>query len=225
MPRKRAAQTRSKSGATPPKRATATRRRSEQFLQIFIRHLFDSNWNATTALERTELECGQDPGDRGNLRRRAFRLLNSDEVKQALETHAEAAVLSASEVLMRVSDHARADIDDCYDDEGNFSLAKARERGVTHLVKSLTTEESPIFDDGEVIGVRKKVRAEIHDSQKALQLLMRYHHLLTEFRAARDLPKDREGLTQYIIGEFARVNGVSADEAQKMIQQMPAKES
>lgn len=84
-------------------------------------------------------------------------------------------IMSAREVLKRLSEIARSDIEDVVDKNGNLDLNKARERGKTHLIKSskvrtITTDNSDIVE-GEVV---------IHDKMRALEILAKYHSLLVD---------------------------------------------
>lgn len=83
--------------------------------------------------------------------------------------------ISAHEVLARLSDHARADIVDVIGADGLINLKKARARGKTNLIKSVT-HTTTSFKGVETV----TVKVELHDAQKALQLLGKYHKLFVE---------------------------------------------
>lgn len=80
--------------------------------------------------------------------------------------------MSAAEVLMHLTDIARADIGDVLDGKGNLDLEQARTLKKTRLIKkiknrAITTEESDI----------NETEVEMYDRLTALGMLAKYHNL------------------------------------------------
>jgi phage terminase small subunit len=83
--------------------------------------------------------------------------------------------MPASEVLARLSEQARADIADITNKEGLLNMRKARALGKTGVIKRI--KQTTITRDDEETHI---IEVELHDPQKALQLLGKYHALFTE---------------------------------------------
>lgn len=105
--------------------------------------------------------------------------LKKPEVAEAISQRLSESAMTADEVLMRLAAHARGDIDDCLDEDGRFSLDKARKAKKTSLIKKLRIKETKrVIDDEEVI--TQDIEFELHDAQAALQLIGRHHKLFVD---------------------------------------------
>lgn len=108
-----------------------------------------------------------------------WRNLQNPEIAEAIRQRLAESAMTADETLMRLAAHARGDIDDCLDDDGRFSLDKARKAKKTSLIKKLRIKETKrVIDDEEVI--TQDIEFELHDAQAALQLIGRHHKLFVD---------------------------------------------
>ena len=101
------------------------------------------------------------------------RLLKNVEVSEEISKRISEIAMSADEVLIRLGDQARASLDDfvtVYGEGKNdwtLDLPKVVAEGKAHLIKSLTPTQYGL-------------KVELHDKQKALELLGRHHQLFTD---------------------------------------------
>jgi len=147
-------------------------------------HAYLSHWNATKAAidagyaERSAASIGSE-----NLRK--------PEIQAAIQARLAELTMSADEVLVRISDHARGDMSDfltiAEEDVvieqhingvltttetvrrpvARFDLEKAEKAGKLHLIKSYSLTD-------------KGLRAELYDAHAALSLLAKIHGLLID---------------------------------------------
>lgn len=104
----------------------------------------------------------------------ANQLLRLPKIQQEIRRRLGTAVCSPGEVLETLSKHARADITDVIDSDGNFNLRKAKRK---RLLKKLRTKKTVRYTrDGERIE-ETHTEYEIHDPQVALEKLGRFHQL------------------------------------------------
>ncbi len=133
-------------------------------------------WNAAEAARRA-----------GYSERTAYsigpRLLKKAEVSEAIQKRIEEKAMSADEVLLRLGDMARGDIGKFMDISSmsfNVSLEKAKELGLTHLIKKVkqrtTITQKKDGDEEE----NHWIELELHDAQMALVHLGRVHKLFTD---------------------------------------------
>ncbi len=95
--------------------------------------------------------------------------LSKPNIKVYIEERLKEKILSSDEVLVRLSDQARADMADLINEEGEFDLAKAKRLGVTHLIQEVKVNKR----SGD-----KSVK--LYNAQSALQLTGKYHALFTD---------------------------------------------
>lgn len=105
--------------------------------------------------------------------------LRKPEILEAIQARLDETAMSANEVLMRLAEHARGDIDDYLDDNGNFDLAKARRAAKTKLIKKFKTKTT-VRTYGEAEVETTEVEFELYDAQAALALLGKHHALFTD---------------------------------------------
>ena len=138
--------------------------KQQKFKDYYLIHL-----NAT---EAARLANYAHPNKRGP------ELLKNPQIADAIEGALRESAMTAGEVLARLAEHARADIGDFLDAQGNLDLGQMKDSGMTRLVKKLNTSKasgtSPKGGDWE----RETVTLELHDAQAALNTLARYHGLL-----------------------------------------------
>jgi phage terminase small subunit len=109
------------------------------------------------------------------------RLLKNVEIRTAIDSFLEENTMSAKEVLYRLTQHARGDIGDIWDEStGQVDWKKARAAGKTGLIKSIyhkTTRVSRGDDDDMEI---MEDQITLHDPQKALTLIGKQRGLFTD---------------------------------------------
>ena len=138
--------------------------------RVFIEEYLQC-WNATEAARRADYAHPNKQGPR--------LLVNvgiSKEIKRRISEKA----MSADEVLLRLGDMARGDLGDFMDIESmsfHLSLQKARELGLTHLIKKVkqrtTIRQKKDGDEEE----EHWIELELHDAQSALDKLARVRGL------------------------------------------------
>lgn len=107
------------------------------------------------------------------------RLLKNAEILEAIQARLDETAMSANEVLMRIAEHARGDIDDYLDDNGGFDLAKARRAAKTRLIKKFKTKTT-VRTFGETEVETTEIEFELYDAQAALALLGKHHKLFVD---------------------------------------------
>ena len=112
----------------------------------------------------------------------AYRLMKNDEIKEAIRARMDEYAMEANEVLWRLSEHARSDISDILDADGNLSMDKARKNGTTRLIKRLRKKVST-SDDWETV----ETEFEIYDAQSALKELAKFHDLTNKIQVDGDI--------------------------------------
>lgn len=131
-------------------------------------------WNRTEAYQRVFPKV-----KRNSAASNAHRLFASPEFQEILSRRLTETVMSADEVLMRLADHARGDVNDFLDANGHFDLDKAREAQKTGLIKKMKARTTTrTFDDEQIETV--EVEFELYDAQAALSLLGKNHKLFVE---------------------------------------------
>lgn len=135
--------------------------------------------------------------------------LRKPEIREEIDRQLAAASMPASEVLARLTTHARFDIGELFDTNPEtgalqLSLAKAKERGVTHLIKK--------YSDG-----KSGVSVEVYDAQSALALLGKHHGLFVERVdiSQQEIEAFLDRLKQSLSEEeYARIVAIAAGEDQ-----------
>ena len=91
-------------------------------------------------------------------------------------------MMSANEVLTRLTEHARGDMGKFMDVTSMgfvLDIKKAQELGLTHLIKKIRQKVTTIIKDGEEVETQQ-VEIELYDAQAALVQLGRNHKLFTD---------------------------------------------
>jgi phage terminase small subunit len=115
-------------------------------------------------------------GDDATLAQIGSRLLKSVKIRTEIQRKLGTSVASGSEVLERLTQHARGDLTDVLKPDGTFDLRYARRRGSSKLLKKLKVKRTIDKDGSEHIDHEY----EIHDPQAALEKLGRFHKLFTD---------------------------------------------
>jgi hypothetical protein len=105
------------------------------------------------------------------------RLLRDARIRQRVRRCVELSTeIRVREILGRLCDRARADITELLDEHGRFDLADIRNRGLGHLIKSVTVrqERTNHGTGDEEPRCAEVIRIELHDGQKSDETLGRY---------------------------------------------------
>ena len=118
-------------------------------------------WNATEAARRAGYAYP---------RRQGHRLLTNVDIQARVKERIQEKAMSADEVLLRLAEQAKGDMADFVNIEvrgGILDFQKAKNLGLTHLIKSVSWSKSG-------------VRIELYDAQSALSLLGKHHGLFKD---------------------------------------------
>jgi phage terminase small subunit len=131
--------------------------------QLFVAYYLE-DWNATQAA----IKAGYSDQ---SARSQASRLLTNVDIQAVIKEHIDQ-IMPAGEVLQRLADHARTDMDDFTDAEtATLNLGKAKRAGKMHLIKKFSRTET---DKSTHVSI------ELHDAQSALEKLGKYHGLFRD---------------------------------------------
>lgn len=139
--------------------------------------------------------------DRDSAAQIGSRLLRNVKIQAELKRRLGISIASGEEVLEILSKHARGDLTDVLDGEGNLAWSKAKAK---RLLKKLKTKRTirRTKDGEEIEDITHEY--EIHDPQVALDKLARFHKLLTDKVETDVAPGDLDRLAETIItGLFA----------------------
>ena len=134
-------------------------------------------WNATEAALRA-----------GYSKKTAYSIgwenLRKPEISNLIEKRLQENAMSAEEVLSRLAQIGRADIAEFMDIFGtgyNLDLMKAKEAGLTHLIKKVKQKTTTFIAKKESDEDREvtELELELHDAKDALKTLAQYHGLTT----------------------------------------------
>jgi phage terminase small subunit len=98
-------------------------------------------------------------------------------IRRYIDSQLNTGVLSASEVLLILSRQAKGSVTDVLDEDGNFNLKTAEERGTDRLIKKLKITEKL---DAEGHAIERTYDYEIHDPQAAAEKVGKFHKLFTD---------------------------------------------
>lgn len=131
--------------------------------RLFVEaYLGSAKFNATQAA-RTAGYAGDD----NVLAVAGYDLLRNPKISELVRQRLSEAAMTADEVLARLAEQARGSMEDFLDDSGEIDLARARERGKLHLLKSRS-----VTKDGE--------RIELYSAYDAQALIGKHHGLFVE---------------------------------------------
>lgn len=135
--------------------------------QLFVTKYLEFGLNATKAAK----EAGY--SDK-TARSQGARLLTNVDIRAAIDAELSKHAMSAHEVIYHITAIARGDMRDLVDQNGNLDMERAEAAMATGLIKRvknkvMATGETEI-NEGEI---------EAYDRLKALELLARYHQILT----------------------------------------------
>jgi phage terminase small subunit len=142
--------------------------------RAFVTAYLANGFNATQAA----LTAGYSPDSAYS---QGSRLLKNVEIKQAIDSFFAENTMSAQEVLFRLTQHARGDIGDIWDEKtGQVDWERARAAGKTGLIKTIYHKTTRISrgadDDMEIF----EDQITLHDPQKALTLIGKQQGLFVD---------------------------------------------
>lgn len=126
-------------------------------------------------------------GDDRSLAVMASQNLRNVNIARALERRLNSFSMSASEVLIRLTDIARGDIGDALNSAGGIDATEAKAKGRSHLIKRYKTKstitskpsanpDNPVTEDQEIF----ESEVEMYDALDALKTLAKFHALLVD---------------------------------------------
>lgn len=156
--------------------------------QAFIdAYLGEARFNATEAARLAGYE-----GIENTLSSVGYENLRKPEIASEIQRRMNEAAMSANEVLSRLSEIARGEVDNFLDEDGKFDLKKARRLQKTKLLKKLKTKriskqvdtiEEGAEDSRETLEtalVTEEVEFELYSAHEALRDLGKYHKILND---------------------------------------------
>jgi len=113
----------------------------------------------------------------------ARKLLRKVEVSEAIQQRISEKAMSADEVLLRLGEHARGDMGN-FLDIGSMAfqvdLNKAKEMGLTHLIKKAKMRTVTTLSKEGVETETHDIEIELYDAQDALVTIGKHHGLFTD---------------------------------------------
>lgn len=140
--------------------------------RTFVQHYLTC-LNATEAARRSGYK-----GDDNALGVVGHRNLRNDKIRAHLDYHFQQQAMSEHEVIARLTEQARADLSELTDADGAPDWNKARAAGKTHLVKKIKRKQVEKIVGKAVIRTTY-TEIELHDPQRAIDMLGKYHELFT----------------------------------------------
>lgn len=180
--------------------------KQEMFANEYLKH-----FNATSAA----LNAGYSPKTAYSI---GWENLRKPEIAEAISKRLAESAMGADEVLMRLADHARADIGRWLSDDGDIDIARMKVDAATKFVKKVKrTERSGTNKDGGEWSV-ETVEIDLYDAQAALVHIGRHHKLFTDVTENKteieivDATDPRERIASRIAGIAERKRAASGTE-------------
>lgn len=146
--------------------------------RAFVDEYFKQNMNATRAYM---IVYGVD--DDNSAAASASRLLRNVKISELIAKKLDENSMQANEIISRLSDMGRGDMQDFIDIESMFfriDLNKAKELGLTHLIKKVKDRVVMTSNqDGEETETHT-LEIELYDAKSALDTLAKYRGLLVD---------------------------------------------
>lgn len=120
-------------------------------------------------------------GDDNQLAVQASTNLRLAKVEAYINQNLRLSMMSADEVLKRLSKQGRASIADVLNDKGEFSLRHAKKKGTDDLVRKLKIKKTRRTDPVTKEEIEETTHElELHNSQTALELMGKHHRLFAD---------------------------------------------
>lgn len=158
--------------------------------KLFIEHYLVTR-NGTRAAELAGYA-----GNPNTLKQVAAENLAKPYIRAEIDRRLRPFILSANQVLAGLSSIAENDIAEAFEVDGSFNLEKAKERGVTRLIKSLNFDK----DTGKV------TKVELYSAHDGLRDLGKYHKLFTDKIEISDPKTVAAEVYRQILEEFPNVD-------------------
>jgi len=139
--------------------------------KAFVEQYFICNMNGTQAVK----EAGYKVKNDNVAAVTAHNNLRNPKIARAIKERMATLAMDAEEALARIADHARGDINDLLDENGNLDITKAWEQKKTHLIKSISKSKV----HGEQFS-KDEIKFELYDAQSALVQIMKVHNLTSK---------------------------------------------
>jgi phage terminase small subunit len=146
---------------TPSNDETTLTGKQQAFVLAYVSNGFNATQAALTAgySEKTAYSIGSEN-------------LKKPDIKQAIESFLEENTMSAKEVLFRLTQHARGDIGDIWDEStGQVDWDKARASQKTGLIKTIYHKTTRITRSNDEDMEIMEDQITLHDPQKAMTLI------------------------------------------------------
>lgn len=115
-------------------------------------------------------------GSDGTLRAVASENLTKPNIASRVRARLDGLAANADEVLNLLGDHLRADhgdLEQCWKENGDFDLKKAKELGLSHLIKKIKRKKRPVFEGAKPTGTYEyEVELETYSAQEAASKLL-----------------------------------------------------
>lgn len=139
--------------------------------------------NATDAYMQTYPKASYETA-----RRSASALMTNPDIAGEISRRIEERTkLDKSEILIRLGNIARANLDDFLDDHNRIDMDRARSRNVMPVVKKYTIKERFTSGDDDNIVMEQTATIELHDPLSAMDKLLRAHGMYRD-NVKIDLP-------------------------------------
>ena len=137
--------------------------------QVFINAYMVNGFNAT----RAALSAGY---SKNGARQQGHVLLTNIDIQSEIKRLMQTFIMPAEEVLSRLTEHARGDLGDLWDETtGQVDWQQARALGKTGLIKRIKHKTSRVTrDDGTDVETFED-EIELHNPQVALQMIGKYY--------------------------------------------------
>lgn len=155
--------------------------------QVFVDAYLSNGFNATDAARKAGYK-GKDT----TLAAVGYENLRKPQIASYVQERLNEAAMSANEVLARLSEIARGEVDNFIDEDGKFDLKKARRLKKMGLLKKLktkrTSKQVDTLTEGdeesretlETALVYEEVEFELYSAHEALRDLGKFHKIFTE---------------------------------------------
>lgn len=117
-------------------------------------------------------------GEEHSLAVNASKLMRIHKIAREVDRRLKNFTMSSNEVLVRLTDIARADIGNAIDENGNIDPQRMKRAGQSHLIKKIKRRSYTTMDIDGNERVVHETEIELHDSLEALTRLAKFHGLL-----------------------------------------------
>ena len=138
------------------------------------------DYYVTTMNQTQAYELAGYTGEEHTLAIGASRLMRNAKVTREINKRLQNFTMTSNEILVRLTDIARADIGDSVNDNGDIDIKQLKRAGKSHLIKKVKKRTYTTMDQDGNDKVVSEVEVELHDSLDALKVLAKFHGLVME---------------------------------------------